>query len=179
MVFLDLVLLVLISVCILYSFTLNRRIRDLQNSRSEFVKIAKYFEESVSKANNSVNELNKLTSSTTKDLSSVIDKAEILHNDLVFMQEIGGNMAERLEKDIDIARNTSGASRQDIHQNTSPQTASTEVMHDDISASHQILHKNKVYINSSSNNMQDTGDHTLDMLDYYSTLKKVNVKYEQ
>lgn len=100
MFLIDVLLIVLTSACIWYCYSLTLKIKSLQENKEEFLKIIKYFDSIISKADESVNNLNELSEKATVKLADNISKAQTLSEDLVFMNEIGSELAEKMEKNL-------------------------------------------------------------------------------
>ena len=65
MIFLDILLFIMIVICVVYCWMLNRRIQDLQNSRGEFARMIKELNVSIVKAETNVNEMSELSKVTS------------------------------------------------------------------------------------------------------------------
>ena len=68
MIILDILLLVMTVICVVYCWTLNRRIQDLQNSRIEFARMIKELNASIIKAEHNVNEMSELSKITSSEI---------------------------------------------------------------------------------------------------------------
>ncbi len=94
---LDSVMAALLVVTIIYCFKLNNRIRILQDSKSEFSKLIAQFDQTTNKAQQSIAELQQISSKVNAQLSEKLDKANFLADDLAFMIERGGKLAAKME----------------------------------------------------------------------------------
>lgn len=90
----------LLVVTIVYCFKLNKRIRVLQDSKNEFAKLIEQFDATIVKAQSSVDELQTAAFKVNEELNSRLDKANFLADDLAFMIEKGGKLADRMEGDM-------------------------------------------------------------------------------
>ncbi len=101
---LDIVVATLLSVMIVYCIKLNKRIRVLQDSKSELAQLIQRFDESTQKATLSINEIHKASKKINENIQARLDKANFLADDLAFMIEKGSKLADRMESDISGAR---------------------------------------------------------------------------
>jgi chromosome segregation ATPase len=109
MIIIDLLIIFLLILSIWYSHSLHGRINELQKSKIEFNKMLKEFDGAIARAEASVTELNKLNNSAYKKIYDMTQKAEILSDDLSFMNDMGSEVATRLESAISNARNVQKA----------------------------------------------------------------------
>jgi hypothetical protein len=104
MIVLDIILMVMICTCIVYSWMLNRRIQDLHNSRVEFARMIKELNVSIVKAESSVAELSELSKITNEDLKIGIDDAKVLIKNMSDKISIASNLIEKLDVKIEVAK---------------------------------------------------------------------------
>jgi Domain of unknown function (DUF6468) len=104
MILIDLLLITFLAICIYYCTVLNKRINELQNSRNEFNKMIKEFDLAIVRAESSINDLTKLSKETSAKIHKVTEKAQFILNDMTFMNDMGSDVANRLEKAIDNAK---------------------------------------------------------------------------
>jgi hypothetical protein len=83
---------------------LNKRINELQNSRNEFNRMIKEFDLAIVRAESSISDLTKLSKETSAKIHKATEKAQFLMNDITFMNDMGSDVANRLEKAIDNAK---------------------------------------------------------------------------
>jgi hypothetical protein len=107
--FLDVIVAGLLSVMIVYCIKLNKRIRVLQDSKSELAQLIQRFDESTQKATVSINEIHKASKKINENIQARLDKANFLADDLAFMIEKGTKLADRMEGDISGARGGASA----------------------------------------------------------------------
>jgi SMC interacting uncharacterized protein involved in chromosome segregation len=88
MLLLDILLILMISICIIYCWILNRRIEELQNSRIEFARTIKELNFSIDKAASSVGELERLAHDTEKNLKNASDETAGLLQELCIVNDI-------------------------------------------------------------------------------------------
>ena len=98
MLFLDFLLLVMIIICIVYCWMLNRRIQDLQNSRVEFSRMIKELNASIVKAENNVIEMSRLSKITSTEIKSVVEEAKEISGELGAINDAASDLAIRLNK---------------------------------------------------------------------------------
>ena len=101
---LDIILLVLVVVCTVYCWLLNRRIKSLQDSKEEFVTMLQDLDKAVQNAESSVNELQSLSNVTSSELLSGIKNADELKGELLMLNKVGNDLADRLEQAMSDAR---------------------------------------------------------------------------
>lgn len=82
MILFDISLLLMVTVCVLYCFILNRRIKDLHSSRIEFARMIKELNSSMTKAESSVKELTDLSSNVCNELKHSIQDADNAKSEL-------------------------------------------------------------------------------------------------
>lgn len=107
MIALDILLLLMIIVCIVYCWILNRRIQDLHNSRVEFARMIKEFDAAIVKADKAITEMQNLSSINNEQIiqaQDVLKNATNMYHELSMITDVGKNISERLEKNITIAR---------------------------------------------------------------------------
>ena len=105
MIIIDLLIIFLLILSIWYSHSLHGKINELQKSKIEFNKTLKEFDGAIAMAESSVTELNKLSNGAYKKIHDITQKAESLSDDLNFMNDMGSEVANRLESAINHARN--------------------------------------------------------------------------
>jgi hypothetical protein len=91
----NLLMATLLLVTIGYCRRLSKRIRLLQDSRSELAKIVREFDESTQRATLSIAEIHEATRRLSENIQHKIDKANFLASDLEVMIERGNKMAGR------------------------------------------------------------------------------------
>lgn len=95
--FLNSITAVLLLATIIYCLKLNKRIRVLQDSKSELARIIREFDESTKRATQSINEIHAATTRISENIQHKIDKANYLADDLEMMIERGNKMAGKIE----------------------------------------------------------------------------------
>lgn len=103
-VFVDGLMVLLLVVTIFYCWKLNKRIKVLQDSKSELASIIQKFDESTQMASRSIGDIHTATSRISENIQHKIDKANYLADDLQFMIEKGNKIADRMEGDISASR---------------------------------------------------------------------------
>lgn len=91
------IMVVLLTMTVVYCFKLNTRIRILQDSKSEFSQLITRFDETTQRAQASIQELQTISAKVNEQLSARLDKANFLADDLAFMIEKGGKIADQME----------------------------------------------------------------------------------
>lgn len=88
---------ILLLMTISYSWKLNKRIRVLQDSKSELAELIGRFEESTEAATTGINEIHKASRMINDHIEKRIKKANYVADDLAFMIEKGGKVAEKIQ----------------------------------------------------------------------------------
>ena len=88
----------LLLATIIYCTRLNKRIKVLQDSKSELARIIREFDESTTRATQNINEIHAATTRISENIQIKIDKANYLANDLEMMIERGNKMAGKISE---------------------------------------------------------------------------------
>lgn len=175
MLFLDFLLLIVIGVCIGYSWMLNRRIQDLQNSRIEFARMIKELNASINKAEISVGELKELGSSTSNDLKVSIESAKSTASELMMMNDIGNSLADTLSEQILVIKRD----QKSFYSQNNGEADSRLKAQDDKSIDNkgEDESENFNYFRNIVPKMSKTDENvSLNQANYYNTLKKISAK---
>lgn len=111
---LDVVMAFLLVASIATTIVLNRRLASLRGDRAELEKLAEHFRRATERADEGVSGL-KISAQT---LQERIDAARSVADDLAFLIDRGGGLADRLEVDVRAAR------RPQTHPQAAPATSS-------------------------------------------------------
>jgi len=87
----------LLLATIIYCLRLNRRIRELQDGKSELARIIREFDESTTRATQNINEIHTATNRISENIQMKIDKANFLANDLDMLIERGNKLAGKTD----------------------------------------------------------------------------------
>lgn len=101
---LNIVIVALLVVTISYCWVLNRRIKVLQDSKSELAQLLKHFDESTQRASESIIALQSASKKIGENIQSRIDKANFLLDDLAFMIEKGNKITTQIEAGVAVNR---------------------------------------------------------------------------
>lgn len=93
----NLLMVLLLSVTIGYCWVLNGRIRQLQDSRSELAELLQHFDESTTRASESVAALQATSRKTGELMQAQIDKANHVADDLAFLIERASRQSAMVE----------------------------------------------------------------------------------
>lgn len=145
---LNVLIVILLAVTIAYCWLLNRRIKILQDSRSELAQLLNHFDESTQRASESIIALQTASKKIGENIQFRIDKANYLMDDLSFMIEKGNKLANQMEAGlaVDRARNRVMAEQQpaqpsasgpgyEIEKQPTPQSEKPAAIRDKTSAS--------------------------------------------
>lgn len=97
---LDAFVTLLLGATIFFCAQLNKRIRILQDSKSELAELIRQFDESTHAATYSIQEIHKASKKLNENMQARLDKANYLADDLAFMIEKANKMADRMEGNI-------------------------------------------------------------------------------
>ncbi len=97
---LDFVVIFLLIIAIIYGFILNRRILLIQNSKKELANLFKSFDNTILKAQTSIDDMKKVSSEISGGLQQKIDKAAIIIDDLEFLSEKAVEITVKMENKI-------------------------------------------------------------------------------
>ncbi len=101
---LDTLIIILLALTISYCWLLNRRIKILQDSKSELAQLLKYFDESTQRASESIVALQAASKKIGENIQTRIEKANYALDDLNFMIEKGSKLADQLEASFAVSR---------------------------------------------------------------------------
>jgi hypothetical protein len=184
MLLLDFFLLIIIGVCIVYSWMLNRRIQSLQESRKEFAKMLKELNISIVKADSSIADLRELSVTTASELKSITEDAKKTSSELMLMNDIGNNITKDLtekittiqNRDIDIDLTTEATDEQDSNNKKSSLYFNEEdfIDSEDTSKVNHVNQFKKTIPNIVTESSEDKI--SLNQLSYYNTLRRISEK---
>ena len=121
---LDTLIIILLALTISYCWLLNRRIKILQDSKSELAQLLRYFDESTQRASESIVALQAASKKIGENIQTRIEKANYALDDLTFMIEKAGKLADQLEASFAVSRARSRASEQNNNEDApAPQAA--------------------------------------------------------
>lgn len=101
---LNLLIIGLLMTTITYCWMLNRRIKIIQDSKSELSQLLQYFDESTTRASESIIALQSASKKIGENIQARIEKANFLMEDLAFMVEKGNRLANQLEASFAVNR---------------------------------------------------------------------------
>ncbi len=93
----DGLLIILLVVFLYYALLLNRRLGGLRESKGELEKVINTFADATTRADKSIAGFKSTAEQSGKNLQDLIDKAQILRDDLAFMIEKADLSADQLE----------------------------------------------------------------------------------
>jgi hypothetical protein len=94
----------LLAATISYCWVLNRRIKVLQDSKSELAQLLSHFDESTQRASDSIIALQTASKRIGENIQHRIDKANFLIDDLNFMIERGSKLTSQMEAGLAVSR---------------------------------------------------------------------------
>lgn len=99
-VLLDLMVAGLLVATIVYAIVLNKRIVGLQKGREELMALIGRFEKSTEEAHKGTEALRELSETSATRLKILMDDARAMRDDLGFLIERAGAIADRVERDV-------------------------------------------------------------------------------
>ena len=102
---LDVLIATLLVATIFYCFILNRKLEAMRSAQDEMRRLAEDFGRATAQARAGIAELKFAGEEAGQKLQAGIEKARSLADELAFVSEAGGRLAERLEQGIDSRRN--------------------------------------------------------------------------
>jgi hypothetical protein len=185
MLLLDFFLLVIIGVCIVYSWMLNRRIQSLQDSRVEFARMLKELNISIVKADTSITDLRELSVSTASELKSITEDAKKTSSELMMMSDIGNNITKDLTEkittiksrnsDIDVDASINEEKDSNVNKKSALYFDDEDLIDHD--AIDKINHINQFKKDIPTIVTESTEDKvSLNQLNYYNTLRRISEK---
>ncbi len=91
----DVMMAVLLIITLFYCSRLNKRIRLLQDAKSELAQIVQEFDESTQRATQSIAEIHAASTRISENIQHKIDKANFLADDLQFLIERSAKIADK------------------------------------------------------------------------------------
>ena len=113
---LNIVIIGLLAATIAYCWILNRRIKILQDSKSELAQLLQHFDESTTRASESIIALQSASKKIGENIQHRIDKANYLIDDLSFMIERGNKLTNQMEAGLAVSRARSRVIAQEAPQ---------------------------------------------------------------
>lgn len=101
---LNLMIVGLLVATIFYCRVLNKRIKILQDGKSELANLLQYFDESTTRASESIIALQTASKKIGENIQTRIDKVNYLMEDLSFMIDKGNRLAEQLDANFAVNR---------------------------------------------------------------------------
>ncbi len=101
---LNILMVALLVATIFYCWLLNKRIQVLQDSKSELASVLRHFDESTQRASESIVALQTASKKISENIQTRIDKANFMLDDLAFMIEKGGKLANQMEASVAVGR---------------------------------------------------------------------------
>ncbi|MDX1974885.1 MAG: DUF6468 domain-containing protein [Rickettsiales bacterium] len=124
----NLIMVALLMVTISYCWMLNRRIKVLQDSKSELAQLLRYFDESTQRASDSIVSLQNTSKKIGDNIQGRLEKANDMLDDLAFMIEKGNKVANQIEAGLAVQRARTRATP------TAVQTKLEEIAQEEIQA---------------------------------------------
>lgn len=113
---LDVLIVALLAACIATTVVLNRRLTGLRGDSAELEKLTRSFQEATDRADHGVSGLKV----SAESLQERMDQARALVDDLQFLLERGGTLADRLEDGVRAAK------RPDVRAKAAPTMSNGE-----------------------------------------------------
>ncbi len=101
---LNIIIVCLLAATISYCWVLNRRIKILQDSKSELAQLLAHFDESTQRASESIIALQSASKRIGENIQHRIEKANYLIDDMGFLIERGNKLSNQLEASFAVNR---------------------------------------------------------------------------
>ena len=182
MLFLDFILLLMISKCVTYSFILNKRIFDLQNSRIEFARMIKELNSSIVKAEQNVYDMSELGNITSKEIKNLVTQASNIKKELTDKMSKTNSIIKRLENQICKADNNDTLSQEKYNHSFENKIGEKFTENDlrdikDETDQESYAKQFKNFIQQAVRKKpQNNSNNGLNQMGYYNTLRKINTK---
>lgn len=111
---LDFLIVGLLMTTISYCWVLNKRIKILQDGKSELAALLKHFDESTARASESIVALQTASKKIGENIQNRIDKVNYLIDDLNFLIEKGNKIADQLDANFAVNRARSRVISEDV-----------------------------------------------------------------
>ena len=105
--FLDVVVCFLLVATIIYAAMLNRRLMAFRSNRNEMETMIRAFSDACARAEAGTRSLRTATEEATR-LQAYLERSQNLRDDLAYLMERGGSLADRLEGGVRVARGEAG-----------------------------------------------------------------------
>jgi hypothetical protein len=175
---LDVLLLISLATCVAYCIILTKRINELNANKASLASMLSKFNESISKADSSVDILNQTSDKITKSLAELINKGEALSNDLTVINGIAENTVTKIEK-AHLFNQTSSQNNSLPNSNISQTLGS--IVDNKLNRISAVDHENNIDYGINqvfSPKAVNKEKQTLDQNQYFNSLKKINTKNE-
>jgi hypothetical protein len=182
---LDLLLLLMIIICVVYCWILNKRIGDLQNSRIEFARMIKELNASIVKAENNVNEMSELSKITSSEINAAVSEARDISGELVTISEVASELFAKLNNQSLIIRSADSAEEayldEAVYENISAKAGERFTENDlappaDEEENGKYTNHLKNFIQNIVSKKSEEQNVNLNQTSYYDTLRKINAK---
>lgn len=100
----DIVLICMLAATLAYGFRLNRRLEAMRAGRAEFQTLLTHFVEATAQAERSIATLKLTSAESGQNLQEACERATALREDLAFLMEKAGAVADKLESAIGRSR---------------------------------------------------------------------------
>ena len=121
---LNIVIVGLLAATISYCWVLNRRIKILQDSKSELAQLLSHFDESTQRASESIIALQTASKRIGENIQHRIEKANYLIDDLTFMIERGNKLTNQMEASFAVSRARTRVQSEEVQQQGAAQEMS-------------------------------------------------------
>jgi hypothetical protein len=100
----DIVLIGMLAATLAYGFRLNRKLETMRAGRAEFQTLLTHFVEATTQAERSIANLKLTSAESGQNLQEACERATALREDLAFLMEKAGGLADKLESAIGRSR---------------------------------------------------------------------------
>lgn len=108
-IIIDIVMIFLLVITIGFCWKLNNKIIEIKGSRKDLVDLIKTLDNAIVKTNKNIADLKIMSSNSTVELQSYVEKARELLADLSFMTDTASHLADRIERGMTELRKSNDA----------------------------------------------------------------------
>lgn len=116
-IILNFIIIFLLVIAIIYGFILNKRINLIRQSGKELSHLFRSFDDTILKAQNSIEDLKRISGAISEGLQKKIDKAALLMDDLEFISNKVSNIAKSAETTLEKIKQNGGSKPANVNNN--------------------------------------------------------------
>ncbi len=183
MILLDFLLLIMLIICTIYCYLLNKKVQSLQNSRVEFARMIKELNVGINKTEHNIKIMQNIKKTTSNDLNLIVNKANNTLENLKTLCKITYKIENQYHYSKKTARNNSANDQLKTNDPTSFTNDAEHNLNND-NKNNRALHFQKLIesaktkqsenVTSSKLRTNELTSNKLSQNSYYGTLRKIN-----